>query len=400
MTGNGRSCEPSLQLDLGNAMKTKHHLFNHTRLRSIPGSALAAITWIAFFPCQSSHGNEFISGDTVINGRLAIGEEATRFHFGTESLWVKAEKIRLRFDDVPLPGGEEQADWQFIFNDTGRITGGDFFAIESSVAQNRMFRIDGAAPENALRINDDGDVGLGVESPVQAIHIRRGNNPAIRLQQDNSSGFTPQAWDMAGNEANFFVRDVTHGHQVPFRIQAGAPTDSVNVRSNGKVGLAGATNPRANVHVHVDPDAGEGVIIGPGIGNDMVPANAATLHVEGTAFIAETLEIGSSRERKEHIGAFTLEEALTTLQDLQPRRFHYRGDPEAQLGFIAEDVPEMVATAERKSLRPMDFVALLTRIVQEHESTRQTLMQTVAQQEAAIASLTAQLQVIKGPASR
>ncbi|MBC8391607.1 MAG: hypothetical protein H8E17_03440, partial [Deltaproteobacteria bacterium] len=38
-------------------------------------------------------------------------------------------------------------------------------------------------------------------------------------------------------------------------------------------------------------------------------------------------------------------------------------------GFIAEDVPELVATKDRKGMSSMDVVAVLTRVVQEQQKT-------------------------------
>jgi hypothetical protein len=35
------------------------------------------------------------------------------------------------------------------------------------------------------------------------------------------------------------------------------------------------------------------------------------------------------------------------------------------VGFIAEDVPDLVSTKDRKGLSPMDIVAVLTKVVQE-----------------------------------
>jgi hypothetical protein len=35
------------------------------------------------------------------------------------------------------------------------------------------------------------------------------------------------------------------------------------------------------------------------------------------------------------------------------------------VGFIAEDVPELIARKNRKSLSPMDIVAVLTKVVRE-----------------------------------
>ena len=53
-------------------------------------------------------------------------------------------------------------------------------------------------------------------------------------------------------------------------------------------------------------------------------------------------------------------------QDILSAKFYYKADREDEhLGFIAEDVPELVATKDRKGLSAMDIVALLTKVVQQ-----------------------------------
>ena len=49
--------------------------------------------------------------------------------------------------------------------------------------------------------------------------------------------------------------------------------------------------------------------------------------------------------------------------------FTYKADgsQDLQLGFIAEEVPELVSIPSRKGVAPMDLVALLTRVVQTQQ---------------------------------
>ena len=76
----------------------------------------------------------------------------------------------------------------------------------------------------------------------------------------------------------------------------------------------------------------------------------------------------SSRALKRDIATLHVEDAQGALTDLKPVRFRYRNDPrESYVGFIAEDVPELVATQDRRSLSTMDIVAVLTRVVQDQE---------------------------------
>ena len=76
----------------------------------------------------------------------------------------------------------------------------------------------------------------------------------------------------------------------------------------------------------------------------------------------------SSRQRKEAIAALSVEDALQALADLQPVQFRYKNDAtETYVGFIAEDVPALVAMEDRQSLSTMDIVAVLTKVLQHQQ---------------------------------
>jgi hypothetical protein len=71
----------------------------------------------------------------------------------------------------------------------------------------------------------------------------------------------------------------------------------------------------------------------------------------------------SSREYKEHIAALSTTDAMRTFAGLTPVTYNYKTDPqEKHVGFIAEDVPDLVATPDRRSLSPMDIAAVLTSV--------------------------------------
>ena len=76
----------------------------------------------------------------------------------------------------------------------------------------------------------------------------------------------------------------------------------------------------------------------------------------------------SSREYKENIRDLSYDEAKSVLSSLSPAKFNYKVDKDDEyLGFIAEDVPDLVATKDRKGLSPMDIVAVLTKVVQKQQ---------------------------------
>ncbi|MGD9344396.1 MAG: tail fiber domain-containing protein [Candidatus Aminicenantes bacterium] len=90
----------------------------------------------------------------------------------------------------------------------------------------------------------------------------------------------------------------------------------------------------------------------------------------------------SSRVYKENIHELTIHEARDALSELNPVRYNYKIDREEDyLGFIAEDVPELVASKDRKGMSPMDVVAVLTKVVQEQQDTITELQERIAKLE-------------------
>mgnify|MGYP003572984317 CR=1 FL=1 len=90
----------------------------------------------------------------------------------------------------------------------------------------------------------------------------------------------------------------------------------------------------------------------------------------------------SSRALKENIAKLTLPEAIDTLKNLNPVKFNYKKDKsENYVGFIAEDVPELVAQKNRKSLVTMDIVAVLTKVVKDQQQTIKELKERLEKLE-------------------
>jgi len=99
------------------------------------------------------------------------------------------------------------------------------------------------------------------------------------------------------------------------------------------------------------------------------------LQMAGGAYTNGTSWIDvSNRESKENIEVLSTEEALEAIKELNPVKYAYKTDQtERRVGFIAEDVPELVSMRDRKGLSPMDIIAVLTKVVQEQQKTISTL---------------------------
>jgi len=98
----------------------------------------------------------------------------------------------------------------------------------------------------------------------------------------------------------------------------------------------------------------------------------------------------SSRAYKENIQTITSDEALRTLEGLKPVKYNFKRDVSKDLnvGFVAEDVPDFVATKDKKTLSPIEIVAVLTRVVQEQQELILSQKKAFNKQKETIAKLT------------
>ena len=191
---------------------------------------------------------QLITGDLTVRNSLCVGTDClTAEAYGFTTIKLKENNLRILFEDTSTTASFPTNDWQMTANDTAN-GGAEKFSIDDVTNGKTPFTIEANAPTNSLYVDDSGDIGFGTSAPVVDLHVVEGNTPTLRLEQDGSSGFTPQTWDLAGNEVNFFIRDVTNGSTLPFRIRSGAPTSAIDLDGDGRVGI-GTSSPDAPVDV-------------------------------------------------------------------------------------------------------------------------------------------------------
>jgi hypothetical protein len=248
--------------------------------------------------------------------------------------------------------------------------GDNYFAVEDASATNKIFRLEAGAPENSLWVNDVGDiiaggrigVGMATNTPLVDLHVMSGDLPTLRLEQDGTLGLVAQSWDLGGNATHFLVRDHTNGDTVPFSIGSGSPDNQLVVTPGGiSIGIAA---PLSNNVFHVNASLPDKRVL---IGASDSGVTKVLLNVDGAGYFRGDLEVGSSRALKDDITALEPAAARDALKALEPVRFRYKDSSEAKVGFIAEDVPDLVATETRKSLSPMDFIGVLTSVVKAQQ---------------------------------
>lgn len=190
---------------------------------------------------SSRRRDQKIQDDLVVMGSGCFGLDCVNGEsFGFDTLRLKENNLRIKFVDTSSSSSFPTRDWEITINDS--VNGGaNKFSIQDIDSSTTPFTILGSAPNNSLYVASNGNIGLGTSTPLVDISVKQGNTPTLRLEQDTSSGFAEQTWDVAGNETNFFVRDVTNGSKLPFRIQPNAPNASLFIASDGDVGFETTT---------------------------------------------------------------------------------------------------------------------------------------------------------------
>lgn len=188
---------------------------------------------------ESVDKDQVIADELNVQNSLCVGTDCDfNENFGFWTVKLKENNLRILFDDTSdSTSSFPSRDWALEANESEN-GGAEHFSIQDCGSGcTNVLTVQGGAPENAFYLDKDGDVGIGTSVPSLDLNILRGDSPGLRLSQDGSSGFSPQSWDIVGNETFFYIRDVTHGSELPFIIETRAPRNSIYIESDGDVGL-------------------------------------------------------------------------------------------------------------------------------------------------------------------
>ncbi|MGG6313688.1 tail fiber domain-containing protein [Paenibacillus macerans] len=125
------------------------------------------------------------------------------------------------------------------------------------------------------------------------------------------------------------------------------------------------------------PTSGENCVLDIGVSNDA--GDRINLHASGGVYANGSVYWASSREIKENIADFQVKEAKLLLDGLNPVSFKYKeGKKERTLGFIAEEVPAVLADNEQRAVSGMDIIAVLTSVVKDQQKALTRMQKQIA----------------------
>lgn len=175
---------------------------------------------IAVFLNIQAIAQQVIAENLSVQGSGCIGEDCESSEsYNSILLRLKEDRVNIDFMDASTLSGFPTNDWRIKINDDG-FDGEEYFMIEDVTGSKSPFRIDAGAPNNSLRIGSDGFLGVNTSQPGLQLHVKGGDSPGLRIEQDMTTGYSAYTWDVGGNETNFFVKDVTNSSTVPFLIKS------------------------------------------------------------------------------------------------------------------------------------------------------------------------------------
>ncbi len=330
-----------------------------TLFSNMTGSGNVALGYVAGSAATGSN-NVYVAnaGSAGENGAIYLGAEGTHTKtvlagnvgIGTSA---PANKLEVRgsgsaYASITGTGGNAG----LIFNNG---TGGS--AILKSNAADGSFTIDAPLSSEVLRLTPDGKVGINNRNPGNALTVTAAASSYVQLM--SLGGNAGHIFTAGGKEAVIRL-NIADGS---FTWENPNGTERMRITQAGNVGI-GTVNPTQPLQM------GSGAFVSAG----GVWTNA------------------SSRALKHDIADVSATQAIDTLIHLQPVSFKYNAEPgRTHIGFIAEDVPELVATEDRKGLAAMDILAVVTKVVQEQQATIQRQDGTIHAQQSTIEELTARL---------
>ena len=300
---------------------------------------------VVYIDYQSGSGTNSIGDINVSNGAFFVDGSTKRVGIGTTTPYYPVT-IKTVTPEIELNNTSDNriAHIQFYNN---------YLTFEGNTQQD-IVNISGSAPANSLNVNSSGTVEM--------------KNADVSFSGSNSAGdglsklvtlSANNAYTSKTSDVGFSLYNAREDFRWNFRTDESSQGFSATKEGTGGAEflLKNTTNSYQNVELHL--------------------GNGAYCSSTGQWVNA------SSKEYKEDIKPLSSKEALLAFEQLKPVTFKFKRDKtkRVNVGFIAEEVPDIVATADRKGINSLEVVALLTKVVQEQKKMIEELKKEVEKQK-------------------
>jgi len=286
-------------------------------------------------------------GTTSPTAKLTIDNVGSDVTFGNGAIYVAETNKYFDFNDGMLFRGTGPS-WIARFTSTNALyPTGEIVGIYKEETTPGSTVTD-VVPQGAIAVfTNDGSVGIGTASNLA---------PGLSIKTTNPPGwgYTGILFQAIDNTSAYAGLQLNDNEDFTIRTyNSGWNDDLILEHTTGHFGFGnGMTDPQHLIHLN------------------------GGAYSDGTSWVD-----GSIRAHRSDISRLTLNQASDALAGLDPVTFRNIADESGELhvGFNAEDVPELVATKDRKGINALEIVAVLTKLAQDQQ-------ERMARQEAEIAA--------------
>lgn len=217
-----------------------------------------------------------------------------------------------------------------------------------------LLAVSAAHAQDALFIDNQGQVGIGTATPTQALHVKRADGTAQILVEENAATTATRTLFALENPGNvlFTLRDTSTGDIWDFSNRV----NGFNITRQGTGGQEFLIQPNGRF------------IVGPGGAHNFI------VHPNGDAVLSGTLTESSSRATKTAIEPVDTQAVLAKLATLPLSEWQYKDSNDRHIGPMAEDFYAAYGLADDKHVSPKDMAGVamvaaqaLQRLMQEQQ---------------------------------
>ena len=139
--------------------------------------------------------DQVIADDLIVQGSECVGLDCVNNeNFGFDTIRLKENNLRIKFDDTSTSPGFPFNDWQLTANDSA--SGGlSRFSIDDTTGGTTPFTVEAGTPTNSLYVDSTARVGFGTATPVLRL-ATADTSATVRREQPESAcqdGFAKNA---------------------------------------------------------------------------------------------------------------------------------------------------------------------------------------------------------------
>jgi hypothetical protein len=150
--------------------------------RILPLAAVATASTL--FAAAPALADQVIPDDLIAQGSICSGFDCIDGEsFGFDTLRLKENNTRIKFDDTSVSPGFAANDWALQANDRP-VNGANRFLLMDDTSGRVPLSVYAGAPNDALVVGSGGNVGLGAGTPAAPLHVWRADGTAsVRVEE-------------------------------------------------------------------------------------------------------------------------------------------------------------------------------------------------------------------------